>query len=216
MHSARKRLFLLNKRILFDEYSLLYAVGTICQKFPSMKSQELFDKYQQIVKPKVDACRFSSLCSIVKTLSEQEDSEVRVFSFDSESPIKYSQLALDAKFEQILKDYIEHQVTLDSYSEIYFLDNEESLETNKKSLFGNRGEAKNSPIINVKFYDWRRREMSNGHTGEGFQLFDDPKLQSLLRLRPDLQPVEKYKVNSVDIPDNCELTSWFTTLKFEK
>jgi hypothetical protein len=59
MQTARKRLYLLNKRILFDEYSLLYSVGTICNKFPELSSSKLIEKFQRVVKPKIDACRFS-------------------------------------------------------------------------------------------------------------------------------------------------------------
>lgn len=159
---------------------------------------------------------FVFLCYLVKTLANQEDAEVKYFGLQENNQIDLNCLNLDNSYEKLLARIPDKTPNLEKYSEIYFLDYGETLEINKKKILTIEGRNNDCPIINVVFYDWRKRESSNGHSTEGFQLFDDPRLQTLLGISPGLSPLTKYKVNSIDVPSSEELASWFTTVDFAK
>lgn len=212
MHSVRRRLYLLNKRILFDEYSLHYSIGIICNKFPSMDRKRLIEKFQKVVKPKIDACRFCRSFWLVKTLANQEDADVNYFGIQENNQIDLNSLILDSSYDNLLLKFPGKTSFLEKYSEIYFMDYAESLEMNKNQILGKIDNSRKVSVTNVIFYDWRKRESSNGHSNEGFQLFDDTRLQCLLSLSPELSPLTKYRVNSTDVPSSEELTSWFGTM----
>lgn len=52
---------MVNKQVLFDEYSLKYSVDTICSIFPDMRASDLLLKFGPAIKPKINAFRFSTL-----------------------------------------------------------------------------------------------------------------------------------------------------------
>jgi hypothetical protein len=118
---------------------------------------------------------------------------------------------LDSSYERFWSPFPEKHAPQTKYKEIYFLDYADSIEAHKKEVLGLLGQSEGCSVISVRFFDWKKREPTNGVDTDGFQLFDDPGLQSVLRLSDDIKPLAKYSVNSKEIPASEELSSWFVT-----